>query len=252
MRKASRSAGTPILLSVALGGWLACSPTAVDNGTSSDGTGSGGRSASGGTGGGASGGSGGSMTGTGGATGGTTGSGGNSSSGGSGAATGGTTAGGGTMGSGGAVADASAASGGATGSGGQDAAQAETGGGSGGAPGAPTFTKIYTEILVPGCTGPSGACHSVARDQYFMFAEGQQAKSHMLLVPAAPNAGSIPQRVMTLLNYVTPTNAANPKSVRMPPQSGANLGNPPLLKPPLTSEQIGLIRMWAMSGAKNN
>lgn len=249
MRKASPSAaGTTILVSVALGGWLACSPNAVDNGTPSEGSGagSGGRSA-----GGAGGGGGTTTAGTGGSSGGATGSGGNTSAGSGGAASGGTT-GGGTAGTSGPMADASAAGGGATGSGGRDAAPAETGGAEVSAPGASTFTKIYTEILVPGCTGPNGACHSVARDQYFLFAEGQQAKSHMLLVPAAPNAGSIPQRVTTLLNYVTPTNPANPKSVRMPPQSGSNLGNPPLLKPPLTSEQIGLIRMWAMSGAKND
>ena len=115
-----------------------------------------------------------------------------------------------------------------------------------------TFTKIYTEILVPGCTGPNGACHSVVRDQNFIFAEGMQARSYMLLVPTAPNVGTIPARVMTLLNYVTPTNAGNPNSVRMPPQSGPNLGNPPTLKPPLTADKVALIRTWAMTGAKND
>jgi hypothetical protein len=259
-----RQPRTTIVLSVAIGGWLACSPTASENQNNGGGVGMGGRNATGGaagaTSGGAGGGSGGvagngGAVGSGGATsgGGATGSGGATSSGGSsgGGAPGGA---GGTAGNG---TDAGAGAGGAGGSGGstgtaRDAASEGSTGDTVAPGGAVTFTKVFTEVLVPGCSAPNGACHSVARDQYFLFAEGQQARSHMLLVPTAATVGTIPSRVNTLLSYASPTMAGNPNSVRMPPQSGANLGNPPVRKPPLTTEQLALIRTWAMTGAKND
>ncbi len=117
------------------------------------------------------------------------------------------------------------------------------------APAGPTFTRIFTEILAPGCTAPNNACHSVPRDQYFLFNAGMKDRSYMLLVNEIPRVGTIPGRVNTLLNYVTPQ-GNNP--VRMPPQSGENLGNPPVRKPPLTAEQIQTIRTWASSGARND
>ena len=102
----------------------------------------------------------------------------------------------------------------------------------------------------PTCGGPTGRCHQVVRDTYFIFDTGMEMRSYMLLVPNTPAQGSIPQRVMTLLNYVTPTTAGNPATVRMPPQSGPNLGNPQIKRMPLTADQIAQIRTWAMTGAK--
>jgi hypothetical protein len=99
-------------------------------------------------------------------------------------------------------------------------------------------------------SGPAGRCHQVVRDQYSVFNMGEEMRSYMLLVPSTPANGTIPQRVMTLLNYVTPTTAGNPATVRMPPQSGPNLGNPQIKRMPLTADQIAQIRMWAMTGAK--
>jgi hypothetical protein len=116
--------------------------------------------------------------------------------------------------------------------------------------GAASFMALYSQILTPGCTGPNGACHSVLRHQYFLFAEGEQMKSYMLLVPTAAKAGTVPQRVMSLLSHVTPSKAGDPSSVEMPPQSGPRLGNPPLKKPPLTADQIARLKEWAMGGAK--
>ena len=114
----------------------------------------------------------------------------------------------------------------------------------------PTFTRVFTEILNPGCTGPGNACHSVVRDGYFHFA--MQNRAYELLVPMPARVGTIPARVMVLINYVTPKNANDPNSVQMPPQSGPNLGNPPTRKPPLTAAQVALIRAWALAGAKND
>jgi hypothetical protein len=115
---------------------------------------------------------------------------------------------------------------------------------------APTFATIFTQILSPGCTAPNGACHSVLRSQYFIFAPTAQMRSYMLLVPMPAQAGAIPARVMRLLTHVTPTNPAMPTSVSMPPQSGPRLGTPPVRKPPLTADQLGTLRAWATSGAK--
>ena len=142
------------------------------------------------------------------------------------------------------------------GSGGSGGSKADAGGpteggaGDGGGAALPTFTKVYTEILVPGCTGPNGACHSSVRDNYFHFAEGMQARSYMLLVNTTPRVGVIPPRVKTLIDHVVPKspNAA----VEMPPQSGPLLGNPPLRKPPLTPAQVAVIKAWAEGGAKND
>jgi hypothetical protein len=167
----------------------------------------------------------------------------------------------GSRGAGGAGGGPSGAAGGAAGSapgGSGGSARADAGGASradagprpsDAAPAAPTFTRIYNEILTPGCTAPNNACHSVPRDQYFLFAEGAKDRSYMLLINEMPRMGTIPGRVNTLLSYVTPQNG-NP--VRMPPQSGENLGNPPIRKPPLTMEQIQTIRTWASSGARND
>ena len=113
-----------------------------------------------------------------------------------------------------------------------------------------TFKKLFADVFLPTCGGPTGRCHQVVRDNYFMFNAGDEMRSYMLLVPSAPANGSIPQRVMTLLNYVTPTTPGNLATVRMPPQSGANLGNPPIKRMPLTADQIAQIRTWAMTGAK--
>jgi hypothetical protein len=200
--------------------------------------------------------------------GGSTGSGGAASGGSGGSASGGSAGGGGSGGSsssGGSTGSGGAASGGSTGSGGSGgAASGGSGGGSGGASGdagggdtgggdtaggTPTFTRVFNEILTPGCTAPN-ACHSIARDQYFHFA--MKAQAHMLLVPTPPAANAIPMRVQTLLNQVKPTNPAMPNSVAMPPQSGANLGNPEVRKPPLTTAQVALIEAWARAGAKND
>lgn len=249
MRRASPTATrTSILLLVTLGGWLGCSPEASDKGGGAkDGAVSGtGGSSSPGSGGatGSGGGSGGSSPGTGGSgSGGSSGAGGSGSGGSSsGGSSGGT--GGSSGGTGGAGVDSGSGSGGASGG---DAGGSPDGGGGG----VMTFTQLYTSMLVPGCTGAAaGACHNVARDQYFLFADGMVDRSYMLLVPQAPVVGTIPQRVNTLLSYVTPTNPNNPNSVRMPPQSGPNLGNPPTMKPPLTAAQVAAIRAWAMGGAK--
>jgi hypothetical protein len=118
------------------------------------------------------------------------------------------------------------------------------------AAGGDTYVALFDKVFAPGCTAPNGACHSVMRSQYFIFASGKQMDSYKLLVPTPPKAGTIPQRVMTILSHVTPTKAGDPTTVRMPPQSGKNLGNPPVKLPPLNEEQIGAIKAWAMSGAK--
>ena len=170
---------------------------------------------------------------------GTGGTGGSSGSGGSGGSTGGS--GGATGGTGG-----SAGSGGSSGG---DARKPEAGGAEAGT-GAVTFKKLFSDIFLPTCGGPTGRCHQVVRDNYFLFNMGDEMRSYMLLVPNAPANGTIPQRVMTLLGYVTPTTPGNLATVRMPPQSGANLGNPQIKRMPLTTEQIAQIRTWAMTGAK--
>jgi hypothetical protein len=113
-----------------------------------------------------------------------------------------------------------------------------------------TFKKLFADMFLPTCGGPTGRCHQVVRENYFLFNAGDEMRSYMLLVPSAPASGSIPQRVMTLLNYVNPMTAGNPATVRMPPQSGPNLGNPQIKRMPLTAEQIAQIRTWAMTGAK--
>ncbi len=217
---------------------------AATGGSGGSRTGGSGGSSSGGTGGSSTGGTGGSSTG---------GTGGSSTGGTGGSSTGGT-GGTGTGGSDGGAETGGGETGGGTDGGGDTARETgggETASGDGGTTAAPTFTKIYTEILVPGCTAP-GACHTTLKDQYFIFAEGMQMRSHMLLVPSAPNVGTIPMRVNTLLSYVTPQNPAMPNVVRMPPQSGPNLGTPPVMKPPLTAAQVAQIRAWAMNGAKND
>ena len=232
-----RSLPSRSLFSVLALALLACSPEAVDNaGKGSGGSGSGGRA--GGSGGQASGGSGGASTG------GTIGAGGGSGGTASGGASG-ASGGAGGSGLGGSTSPGSGGAG-AGGRGGAGGGAADGGTDSGGT--APTFTKVFSEILMPGCTAPNGACHSTVRDQYFHFAD--KARAYMLLVNNPPAVGTIPPRVNTLLSYVTPQMAGG--APRMPPQSGPNLGNPPVRKPPLTVEQIATIRMWAMSGAKND
>ena len=252
MRKEAPSNRRPTLLmtggTILLGclPLLGCIPV-VDMGSTGQ-TGGAGAPSAGGPGGTATGGSGGSGA-VGPATGGSGGSasGGGGSGGAGGAAVGGTGGStGGTAGSNGGGSARPDAGGSARADGG-----ARPDGGSGStdaAPAAPTFTRIYDEILTPGCTAPN-ACHSVPRDQYFLFAAGMKDRSYMLLINETPRVGTIPGRLNTLLSYTTPQNGA---PVRMPPQSGPNLGNPPTRKPPLTMEQIQLIRTWALSGARND
>jgi hypothetical protein len=119
-----------------------------------------------------------------------------------------------------------------------------------GAAGASTFVGLYNQIFSPGCTAANGACHSVLRSKYFLFASGEQMKSYMMIVPTPAKTGAMPQRVTTILNHVVPSNPADKTSVSMPPQTGKNLGTPPVRLPPLTPEQVNAIRAWGMSGAK--
>jgi hypothetical protein len=113
-----------------------------------------------------------------------------------------------------------------------------------------TYAAILKQVLAPGCTAPNGACHSVLRHQYFLFAETEQMRSYMLLVPTAAKVGTVPARVMQLITHVIPSDPKNPTSVSMPPQSGDRLGNPPVRKPPLTPEQVKLLQTWAQAGCK--
>jgi hypothetical protein len=172
------------------------------------------------------------------------------------AGSGGSGGSGGFGGSGGSFAGSGGSGGGGSGGGSVDAqrdpvdAGRDTGSPSDGPTASPTFATVFTQILSPGCTAPNNACHSVLRSQYFIFAPNAQMRSYMLLVPTPAQAGAIPARVMRLLTHVTPTNPAVPTSVSMPPQSGPRLGNPPVMKPPLTADQLGTLRAWATSGAK--
>ena len=260
MRKRSTLVSFTLCFGLTAGlGLAGCVPAAMDNNNGSGGqggssSGTGGSSGRGGSGGSSTGGSGGSSSGTGGSSSGTGGA-----SGGSGGASGGS--GGASGGSGGAAGGSggSAGSGGSGGTGGSaggtggskaDGGKPEAGGSPDAGTGAVTFKKLYAEVFNPTCGGPTGRCHQVVRDTYFIFDTGMEMRSYMLLVPNAPAQGSIPQRVMTLLNYVTPTTPGNPATVRMPPQSGPNLGNPQIKRMPLTAEQIAQIRTWAMTGAK--
>jgi hypothetical protein len=118
------------------------------------------------------------------------------------------------------------------------------------AAGANTFVTLYNQVFAPGCTAANGACHSVLRSKYFLFASGEQMKSYMMIIPMPAKAGAIPQRVMTILNHVTPSNPGDKTSVTMPPQTGKNLGTPPVRLPPLTPDQVDAIKAWGMAGAK--
>jgi len=116
--------------------------------------------------------------------------------------------------------------------------------------GATTYAAILKQVLAPGCTAPNGACHSVLRHQYFLFAESEQMRSYMLLVPTAAKVGTVPARVMQLITHVIPSDPKNPTSVSMPPQSGDRLGNPPVRKPPLTPDQVKILQTWAQAGCQ--
>ena len=164
-------------------------------------TGTGGFKGTGGTGTGSGG-----LTGTGGfkGTGGVTGSGGRGGS----LGTGGTGAKGGTTGTGGLT-----GSGGATGS-----------GGTGGA--APTFTQIYTQILVVYCAGSQ--CHDPGSQKGVAFSTQSGAYS-------------------SIKSLVTPGNGANSSFYKT-----VNSGSMPPGGPKLSAANLALIEAWINAGALNN
>jgi hypothetical protein len=181
------------------------------------GTGTGGRGTGGnGTGGTATGG-----TGTGGfGTAGTTGTGGIKGTGGS-TSTGGTTGTGGIKGTGG-----SSATGGTTGTGGVKGTGGSTGTGGTGGSAAPTFTQVYTTILVVYCGGSS--CHN----------PGTQGG----------------------VGFSTQSNAYNAVKSRVTPGNGAgssfyttvNSGSMPRGAAKLSAANLAMIKAWIDAGALNN
>ena len=178
------------------------------------GSGTGGRGTGGsGTGGSATGGSGTGGSGTGGiATGGTTGTGGIQGTGGS---TGGTTGTGGVKGTGGTI-----GTGGVKGTGGSTGT-----GGTGGAA-APTFTQIYTTILVPYCGGSS--CHNPGSQGGVGFSSQSNAYS-------------------AVKSRVTPGNGAGSSFYNT-----VNSGSMPRGAAKLSAANLALIKAWIDAGALNN
>ena len=146
------------------------------------------------------------------ATGGTTGTGGTNGTGGS---TGGTTGTGGVKGTGGTI-----GTGGVKGTGGSTGT-----GGTGGAA-APTFTQIYTTILVPFCGGSS--CHNPGSQGGVSFS-------------SQPNAYS------AVKSRVTPGNGAGSSFYNT-----VNSGSMPRGAAKLSAANLALIKAWIDGGAMNN
>lgn len=177
-------------------------------------TGSGGIAGTGGTG------TGGMGTGTGGsATGGSIGTGGVKGTGGS-MGTGGSTGTGGVKGTGG-----STGTGGVKGTGGSTGTGGSGTGGAGGSP-APTFTQVYTTVLVVYCSGSS--CHDPGSQRGVSFSSQSNAYS-------------------AVRNLVTPGNGAG-SSFYMT----VNNGSMPPGGPKLSAANLALLKAWIDAGALNN
>ena len=149
-----------------------------------------------------------------------------------GTATGGVTGTGGTNGTGGATGTGGVTgtggikgTGGSTGTGGVKGTGGSGSGGAGGSP-APTFTQIYSSILVVYCSGSN--CHNPGNQRNVSFASQSSAYSSVKnLVTAGNGAGSS--------FYVT-----------------VNSGSMPPGGPKLSAANLALIKAWIDAGALNN
>jgi hypothetical protein len=136
-----------------------------------------------------------------------------------GSATGGTTGTGGIKGTGGST-------GGTTGTGGVKGTGGSTGTGGTGGAAAPTFTQIYTTILVPYCGG--GSCHNPGSQGGVAFSSQSNAYS-------------------PVKSRVTPGNGAGSSFYNT-----VNSGSMPRGAAKLSAANLALIKAWIDAGALNN
>ena len=224
---------TGLLLASAMVAASACAPAAMDAGTGGS---AGAPSGKGGTSGTATG-TGGSGSGTGG-----TGGSGSTGTGGTPAATGGTTGStGGATGTGGTKADAGGtgtggtkADAGGTGTGGTTGTVDAGGGGTdtGGGGAAPTFTALYSMVIMPTCL----PCHNMAKEGINL---STKAMAYSTMTAKA--------------GIIVPSNATGSKLVTLiTPSAGSAMAMMPKGMPALSADKIAQVRAWIMAGAKND
>ena len=104
-----------------------------------------------------------------------------------------------------------------------------------------TFTRVQNEVFTPNCT--TIACHDPL---------GQQ--SQLVLIPGRAYASTVgvPSVEMPSLQRVAPGDPAASYLYRKIVGSGITGDRMPQNQPPLTEQQIGLVRDWIRRGAPND
>lgn len=104
-----------------------------------------------------------------------------------------------------------------------------------------TFTRVQNEVFTPTCT--TIACHDPL---------GQQ--SQMVLIPGQAYANTVnrPSVEMPSLMRVRPNDPANSYLYRKITGAGITGDRMPLNQPPLSEQQLSLVRDWIRRGAPND
>lgn len=104
-----------------------------------------------------------------------------------------------------------------------------------------TFTRVQSEVFTPTCT--TIACHDPL---------GQQ--SQMVLIPgqAYANTVNVASVEMPSLQRVRPNDPGNSYLYRKLTGAGITGDRMPLNQPPLSEQQLALVRDWIRRGAPND
>jgi hypothetical protein len=104
-----------------------------------------------------------------------------------------------------------------------------------------TFTRVQNEVFTPSCT--TIACHDPL---------GQQSQMILTAGRAYANTVNVPSVEMPQLRRVEPGDPANSYLYRKIVGSGITGDRMPLTAPPLSEQNIALVRDWIRRGAPND